>query len=390
MIKKIVDYFTGFVEFSLNGNFKSNFYEKLSQNNIKIYTTKKSDDNILIKVKSSDYKDIAKIAKNTNNKTKLKSKKGFFIFRNKYKKRIGLLAGIIIFLTALFVSQNFIWIIKYSSYDEKKLEYLKEELKQNGVKIGAYFNNIDLVKVKQNLLIKDNNLSRISLNRKGSILEVEISKREQNDDYKDKEPCNIVAEKTAQIIKIDNYKGQKEVVPLQIVTPGEILISGKEIDENGELKPVYADGKIIAQTYFDHTISFKYEQIKKEYYKTEKKAYLKFLNIKIPLFINYKENSKYDKDTKAEKIKLFGIKLPITKVTDTYKYYNEKKVKYSEEEVIDKIKKGFEEYEKNQNYSNNIIQKTDNITKENDKILITRKYIVQEEIGIRQMLLNYD
>lgn len=386
MINKLIRYFKGWVEFELTGNFLSDFLQELSKNNIIIWDIIKTDKKIFIKTYIRNYKYISRIASKTKNRVRISKKYGFHFKKYKYRKRHGLIFGLITFCFLIIFSQSFIWEIKFPEYDVHKLDYLKHEMKQHGIKIGSYYRNLDFKEIQQKILQKDKNLSRISFNRKGTTIEVEISPRDKNDFLNDKAPCNIVADKTAQIVSIDNYSGVKQVKPQQIVMIGDILINGKQITEDGGYKAVHADGKIIANTYFDHTISFSYNQKEKIFNEEISRYSLDILGLKIPLYIDFKINRNFEKETKEKNLKLFGIKLPINIVCDKYKTYDLVDKIYSEQEAIEEIEKSFNQYEEKELHNSKIIEKKDIIDKTNDKISVTRKYIVQEEIGKKDLL----
>lgn len=386
MTNKFVRYFKGWVQFEVSGEFLSDFLQKVSDENITVWDIIKNDKQIILKSNIKDYKYIARIAHKSKNKIRIKKKYGFAFKKYKYRKRIGLYIGIFIFLFCLVFSQNFIWQIKFTEYDNQKLDYLKHEIENYGIKVGAYYGNLDFKNIQQNILKENQNLSRISFNRNGPTLSVEISPRIKNKYLNEKNPCNIIADKTAQIISVDNYSGTKEVQAKEIVMPGDILISGKQLTQDGGYKAVHADGKIIAHTYFNHTISFAYNQKEKEYKQSKNRYSLELLDYKIPLFIDFKIDENYDIKSSKKDINIFGIKLPISIICDNYRTYDFIDKKFTEEEALNQINKSFNEYENVELNNSKIIEKTDKINKENDKISITRKYIVEEEIGQKQSL----
>ena len=385
-MNKFIRYFKGWVEFELTGDFISEFFQNLSEYNISIWDTNKSSKIITAKTNIKDYKIVSQIAKKSKNKTRIKKKYGFPFKKYKYRKRIGLLIGICFSLFFLLFSQNFIWEIKFPEYDTKKLEYLKHEMDEYGIKVGAYYHNLNFKNIQQNILKENQNLSRISFNRKGTTLEVELSPRDKNNSINQKDPCNVVSDKTAQIVSIDNYNGVKEVRPKEVVMPGDILISGKELLPDGGYKAVHADGKIIANIYYNYTISFSYKQKEKNYIDTKKRYSLEILNFKFPLYVNFKIKDNYDIITNKNQLTIFGIKLPIYFTCDNYKIYEMVDKTYTNNEAIDKIKKSFDEYENTELQGGKIIEKKDIINQSENKISITRKYIVEQEIGKKELL----
>lgn len=385
-MNKFIRYFKGWVQFELTGDFISDFFQNLSEYNISIWDTNKTSKIITAKSNIGDYKLISKIAKKSKNKTRIIKKYGFPFKKYKYRKRTGILIGICISLFLLVFSQNFIWEIKFPEYDEKKLEYLKHEMNQYGIKIGANYHNLDFKNIQQNILKENQNLSRISFNRKGTTLEVELSPRDKNNYINHKDPCNVVSDKTAQIVSIDNYSGVKEVKPKEVVMPGDILISGKELLPDGGYKAIHADGKIIANIYYNYTISFSFNQKEKKIIDNKKRYSLQILNLKLPLYVNFKLNDNYDITTNKKQLTIFGIKLPIYLNCDKYEIYEIVDKIYTDNEAIEKIKKSFDEYETNELKNSNILEKNDTINKSEDKISITRKYIVQQEIGKKELL----
>jgi len=292
--------------------------------------------NIKFNMYDKDFKMIRKIAKKTNCRVKILNKKGPIFLFKKLHRRIFFIVGLMCFSSLIYIFSNIIWSIQISGNKYLNESLILKSLSKSGLKIGAYKKKLNLRDIENSVLKDIKEISIITITLDGTKAKVEVVERTMPPTIIDTEkPMNIVAEKDGIITKVIALKGQKIVREGDYVKKGQVLISGIITDsQNIPLEVTRALGEVYARTWYESIkevyLNYKYfERTGREV----KKVYFILPNNKIidlkPVVNNF---TLYDKIINKENVKVFGIKLPIVKVTEHYyeKVEKNKKLSYNE------------------------------------------------------------
>ena len=117
--------------------------------------------------------------------------------------------------------------------------------------------------------------------------------------------------------------GVAAVLPGTSVTQGQLLISGVEDLDTFGARVLAGMGKVQARTWYTLTTDIPLTGAEKQYTGREKTAHsLIFGKQRLKFFSNGSiEGAKYDKITKRTSWSALGIPLPVTLVTETYRFY---------------------------------------------------------------------
>ena len=148
----------------------------------------------------------------------------------RYRRRPGILLGLILFFFLLFASQNFIWDIKITGNEVLTDGEILEMLEEDGVKIGSYLPSLDLDALCVGFVRRHGEVSWISVNMMGTVAEVEL--REYSPGAPNTEQTTgpsslkaLVAARDGIVERLEIYGGTALVQPMQVVRKGELLIS---------------------------------------------------------------------------------------------------------------------------------------------------------------------
>lgn len=382
--KRLLEFVRGRVSFrATNGNLER-FLNLAKSRGVSLFRITRIEEGLSGQTLCKCYRKAASAARACGVRLRIEERWGLPFFLHRHRKRLGIPAGVCLFLTFLLLSQNFLWEISFSPDSGKEeQEKILNLLNGYGVSEGAYLPDLNFRKVQHDILQETETLSWIALNRKGVRLEVKATPREKPEDFASELPCDVVAERAGQILHVEALSGETVVRSKQIVREGDLLISGI-LDYPLEGKGLYthADGKVFAQTVRKKELSFSLTQKEKKYSGKEKvRKTVSVLGIRLPLYIAFDLPQKYDVETEEKRLVLNQKKMPFALEEQNYRFYEEVDRTYTEEEGKTFLKQEFEEYEKTELADAEILKVEEGFRLEDGKLVGMRRYTCNENIA---------
>ena len=259
---KLFRWMYGYVSFKVTGGCPEKFLNAVAKDKINLWDLKKSNGDLYAKVLAPEYKLLRPRARKANSKMRIIKKRGRPIIILKYRKRLGLAIGGLLFLFILKIFSLFIWDINIVGAKDIPIQDILTAINEAGVSMGTKKSSIDSNMVQQSVMAKLPDISWMSVNLNGSCLNVAIKERIKTPELvKPGEPCNVVSCTEGQIERMEVYKGTPCVKIGDAVTSGEVLISGIGETEDGKSTLSEADGKVFAKTKRKLTESVKLSQL---------------------------------------------------------------------------------------------------------------------------------
>lgn len=309
----------------------------------------------------------------------------------KYKKRLGIAAGLLAALMLVFYFSNTVLRIEVYGNESISDERVKSILADYGIKIGTFIPSLDLRDTEQRVLTAFDSFSWIGIRSSGCRVLVDISElSEKPEMIPISTPCNVIAACDAQIVDIRNvYLGMLVPMLYDGVQKGDILISGTVDGKLDHDYYVHAMGEIIGR--YDREVTFEQPYLDSIVnYGTEKtKKSLWVFGARIPLYLNKEESFEFEYSEKIEYAKLFGLELPVGIVTAELKPYTVDEIEYSPEQAKIILESKIDLYEKNflDKEKITIIEKNAVFEDNNDKMTVTVNYTLESDIGVTQEIL---
>ena len=246
----------------------------------------------------------------------------YFLLR--FRHRQALLIGLVSCALGLFLGSFFIWDFQVEGNETVPTERILRALEKNGVKRGAFGLSLNGEDIRNHVLLDVPELSWIGVNVSGCRAEVQVRERVPPPVLIDRrQPCNLVARRAGLVKKIQTINGVSCVVPGSAVTEGQILISGVEDTDTVGARILAGMGKVEARTWYNLTAAMPLTALEKRYTGREKTGVsLIFGTRRIKFFSNSSiEGAEYDKITKRFSLSLLSIPLPVTVVTEVWRFY---------------------------------------------------------------------
>lgn len=249
MIIKILRYIIGFVAFKAGGGFGERFINLCEDANIPLWNIENKKGEITACTSVGGYRKIRKASKESGMKTRLLKKSGLRFIISENKVRSGLAVGAIAFMLILITLSQFAWRIEVIGNTEIEDETILSVYEEYGVKTGVKISDLDLGQITEKVLERLTDISWASVNKKGSMLCIEVrEKRKIPELYDASVPTNVVASEDGLVLSSDILRGTEEVKVGSAVRKGDLLISGIVVHRDGTEELLHADGYVRAET----------------------------------------------------------------------------------------------------------------------------------------------
>jgi similar to stage IV sporulation protein len=197
-----------------------------------------------------------KQAKKCGCRISLSEKRGlpFLLFR--YRKRKWFAAGVAFFFIIVWVLSSIVWTIDIQGNKLIDTSLIISDLEKVGLKKGTFKRNINKVDLAYKMMLKRDDISFIGIDIEGTKAKVKIVEKVKVPDVIPKdEPCDIVADKTGIISRMEVLAGEKLVKIGDTVSKGQLLILGK-VEMNNfpeKTEEVHSMAKIMARVWYEES-----------------------------------------------------------------------------------------------------------------------------------------
>lgn len=188
---------------------------------------------------------------------------GLPLFLWRYRRRAGLMLGILLSLILLILSGKFVWDVRVTGNDGMSEEEVLGELRACGFGVGSYIPSVQTEQLENRVLIASDRISWIAIRINGTVAEVQVIEHTPTPPAEARgRPANLIASADGQIELIELYRGNAVVSIGQAVRKGELLVSGLYESQTVGVRYTRAAGKILARTEreFVVEIPLSYEQ----------------------------------------------------------------------------------------------------------------------------------
>lgn len=346
LILNIIRSIYGYAEFKVTGGNPDKFLNLAVKEGHSLWDVKKINGDLFAKTTAEDYRKLHTNARKSNSKIKILKKRGLPFFTRKYKSRSGIIVGVALFLAILSVSPLYLWEVKVEGCESINPEEVKKVMHDLGVSPGTLKHSINVPILKQQVMQRIDSIAWISINLNGSEAIVEIKEKQfiPEKEIAEGEPSNVVALYDGKIERMETYRGTPMVLSGEVVTKGQVLISGIVEDLSGGARFVDADGKAYALTHRIISEKININRQKADNVGEEIKKYrLKIFGLEIPICFGKVPSDNCICETTEKNLNIFGYKPPISIYKDSIHTQEIHEEKLSEEEATKEIDKLIDE-----------------------------------------------
>lgn len=392
-IIKFIRYLLGYVEFKVTGGFIERFLNMCNLNSIKMWDLKISNSSLVGFTDIKSYKKMHTYAHRSGNVVKIKNKFGLPFITHRYKYRVGLVAGFVIFVAIISLLTRFVWSIEVEGNKDIPTETIIEFFDDQGLSQGTNIDRLNLEALQSEAMSHFKSISWIHINTYSGKVVIEMREAVALPKQVDPdEPYNIKATVDGQIVKMTVFSGYPMVQVGDSVIKGDLLVSGiKDGEKTGNTYYKHANAEVIALTEREITAAEPCSIEEKDYTgKSKFRSYIDFFNMKIPLYIGGKPEGNYEKQEKETKLKLWGTVIPITFYRVEYMEYSPRPREQGEEELKNKCIRKIEKEIKKIETVRQVVSIDYTPRTENGTYYLTALCTFHEEIGTEEKIVISD
>ena len=304
-------FFTGRCDIVCEGGSESRIADAFLISGMRYVSLEKEGGNARLKVCRRDrFKTLALLDKSDIKVYSIKGK-GLPYAVGRYKKRYGVITGLLTFFLLVFFSSRTVWDVRVKGCPSYPREFVLEKLKECGLYYGASLFDFDSDKAESRFLENNPAFSWIAINVTGSVAEVEL--RETGSDGRKRTflYSNLVAKEDGQIVRTAVTSGQTAVTRGDVVKKGDLLVSGFIEKKNG-FETARSQGEVFAFVTKEFSVFVPYE--KTELTPSGESLCGFFIEAFGKRFGHAVDNACENEEIKVERerVELFGkIKLPV-------------------------------------------------------------------------------
>ena len=332
------------------------------------------------------YRKAARLARTHGLRLRVCQRKGLYFRLYRYRRRLGLLAGIVLFLGALLFSQSFLWAVDVTPTASVTEQQVLDVLKSHGIRVGTYLPSADLKTAALLSRVELPGLAFFALNRVGSRIQVEMA------DATPQPPrplssgegvCNIVAARTGLIRSLEPYRGQTMVRVNQSVHQGDLLVSGVVENADGRTSYQHAAARIMAETRWEKSFSLQLRQTTTQETGQVRIRYsLDLFGKKLPLFLAFpafQPKEPYESRTALFEPRLGSVQIPLGVEREELRFVRQEQTTFTEEEALTALQNAAHLYE--ETLPGEILTQESSAAVSNGRMTLTVVYTVLEDIA---------
>ena len=208
-----------------------------------------------------EFKNVAKIAKESKCKIKIKSKKGLPFILNRYRKRKIFAISLLLVLFSIVILSGFIWNIEITGNETISSEDILNIAKSEGLETGKLKRKVDPKKIVEKIRLERADISWVGINISGTNVVIKIVEADKAPEVINKNDyCNIIAKKDAMIVSANAQNGTLQVKEGDVVKQGSVLIAGWLEGKYTGVRYVHATGQVMAKVWYSKKEKVYYKQ----------------------------------------------------------------------------------------------------------------------------------
>lgn len=291
--------------------------EKISLTDIRFI-----DDSYICTMLSKDLPKAQNAAEESGAEMSSLRKTGAGYFAYIHRKRYGFYIGALVALLILVYLTSCIWVIDIRGNDITPDKDILRVLSKHGIKIGAIRYGKKISDIKNKSLIELDSLAWLWVRIDGTRAIVEVREKGEGEEIYDPDMyTNLVASYPGLICDMRIKHGRKVVNRNDVVSKGDLLVSGISSTKYLGNRYIHSQGEVIAKTWrtlkrdFDTVLTKKVPTGEKY-----KKRSIEIFGKEIKnIFFGKTKYKNYIKETEKKQLRIFNnIYLPLSFTTETF------------------------------------------------------------------------
>lgn len=254
-MERLVRYFRGYVRAAVRGVHPERVLNACAEAGIPVREAEPAEDYLLrITVPERHFKRVQALAERCQCTAEPEKRGGAPKLLRRVRRHRLLLALLALCVAAALASSLFVWDVQVTGNETVSTGTILRELEAYGVKPGSYWPHFSNDLIRNHMILKIPELQWLAVQIRGSCAEVVVREKTPKPEVVDNdEPVSLYAGASGFILSMEVLGGEARVAPGDLVTEGELLVSGAVRDLGGGVRGAHALGSIRARTLYELT-----------------------------------------------------------------------------------------------------------------------------------------
>lgn len=381
---------SGYVRFSLKGDFPERFFNLCAVHGRAVWDMRREPDCYSAYILAKDYPKLRQAARRSRVLLRVTERHGLPFLLNRYRLRFGMAAGFASFCFLLWFLSLFVWNVKIVGNSAIPTADLLALFRDYGIEQGARIEDIDIKNLPQTIMLANPDIAWMSINVNGCTMTVEVSERIYPPESIDrKKPCNIKAARDGRILDTQVKLGETVVSRGDAVVAGDLLVSGVQEYSNGLTAMHHASAVILAET--ERTLSVEVplaQRIDQPTGREWKRKVLQLFHWKIPLFLG-SIHGEYDRTVERIPLTMDGVELPVAVTEATFREKTRVDVLYTAEQGLELARAQMIEKAGKELSGITVVSSEETVETLGNAVRLHVKFICEENIAMEEEILIF-
>lgn len=375
--------------FSFVDGFCLDFINGCMAEDIRLFDVCYEKDVLVAKCKPEDYIHIRHISRSAGGRTKIKYRKGILFPLLSLFNRKGLMVGVLVAVLIINFLCGFVWDIEISGNEKLSTNEIRSFLISQGFYEGVFWKSIDKNMVEDMMMSSYEDIAWVHINRAGTKAKVELHEATLKPKITDKTITNLKATKDGIIVSAKVKDGWQVINVGDSVVAGDILVSGVYESEINKVN-LYAhgSGEYLAQVVEPFKLTINRQQTYKSVMEEKNYKTFLFFGIKIPLYIGKVPTKNVDIVENTSYLKINSNPIPIGVNEKQVSVYEKYTKNLSDKSLYALASKQVEENIKTTYNQKDIISKKIDISLTSNSAVAKGSITLMENIGEEQPIIN--
>jgi similar to stage IV sporulation protein len=345
----ILDSFRGIIKFTIVTDSPEEFINLLRKSAVSARSMSVSDGLLTGECYGFDRAALMQIAASNHAEFIETSRRGFIFKALLYKGRYGIFAGLLASFIMVFFLSNIAMKINITGNETMSDAEVAAVLEETGIYIGAYLPHVNLIAAERTIIANVAGVAWAGIKRNGPIVSVEISEMSGKPEITPTNmPCNVVATKNAQIVKINHVQlGMLKPMLGETVKTGDVLVSGVVEGKLHNTYYVHALADITGRYTERITFNQSYTDREQKYSNPFTRRTLFIFGLEIPLTPGFSSIENAEIREAKNYFELFSLKMPIGIINTEIRPYKTIETTLTPELAKDRLNAKIARYEEN-------------------------------------------
>lgn len=233
---RIRNYLRGSLQLDIYGAAIERFLNLCSLHNVAFWDVEALDaDHFTAWISADGYSALRPYARKTACRIRVRRKRGLPFAAMRATRRRALWLSLILCTVTAYLLSAFVWTIRVEGCNTLSEEEVLQWMAQAGLQTGTRRKKIHMRELRNDIMMRTDKLSYFTVNFKGTQAIITVWERENPAEKPTKpQPCHVVSEVTGVVSALRVRSGLACVKVGDTVQPGELIASGRIVNQNDE------------------------------------------------------------------------------------------------------------------------------------------------------------